>query len=196
MKKLVMLFLFFAAGVSIAQVLTTAQTSGKGGQAIMLTENRLTLEGISVHVPYVMYVRGLAKNFDLYVLAGDTHITGEDQSFSGLGGNLHLIKAGKFDISLFSTASTGLHRRSEAATALLDMATIVSYQASKSWAFYSGLNSLVPVGAIRGKLFTPASYKVNIPVGTAWTKGKYAVFAEIDLGAHSRATGIAIARSF
>lgn len=193
-----MLASIFSTSVISAQVLTTPQTVGKGKQALGFTENRATTEGASSHAPYIVGVWGLSSNLDLYVEAGDTHAIGQDQAFGGVGGNLHLLKIKKFDFSLYGIVTTGFHRRSEASTVFADGALLGGYQINANWAFYTGLNTFAPIGATNNKLFTPGNYKVNAPLGVSWSipKSKWGIIAEVDVGPHSRATGISISKLF
>ena len=191
------LALLASAPSAQAQVLTTGQTLGKGNQLAMVSESRLAVDSVTLNIPYVMYARGLSKEFDLYILLGDTSIFGENQVFAGVGGNLHLFKVGKLDISTLNVVSAGLHRRHESSSVLLNDALIASYAFNARFSLYSGVNALVPVGARERGLFTPPTYKVNVPIGAAFTfkQGKWSLFVEQDIG-RLKATGIGVSRSF
>ncbi len=185
----------YTCGIAGAQVLTTAETLGKGRQAVMFSENRLFVGGDKLNIAYVQYVRGLTKRFDLYVSLGETRIFGENQAWLGLGGNLNLFRVEKVNVSIFNIFSVPVHRRSEASTVLLNSAIVVSRNITERFALYSGVNSLWPIGAKERGLFTPATKKINVPLGTAVFLGKWGIFAESDLG-RLKAVGIGVARLF
>lgn len=73
------LFLSVFLGHAPAQVLTTAETLGRGSQAVMLSENHLFVDGVDLNIAYAQYVRGMSKRFDLYVSFGTTNIQGQNQ---------------------------------------------------------------------------------------------------------------------
>lgn len=191
---IITLSLFAGVFRANAQVLTAGDTLGAGKSAILVSENRLYVDVVDLNIAYVQYVRGLSDRFDLYVSIGETHILGEDQVWFGIGGNLNLMKWRGTSVSLFNVVSTPLHKREQACKALLNSALVVSRNIWRV-GVYSGVNSLIPIGNRVTDLFTPPTYKVNVPLGLVVTAGDWAIFTEADIG-HLKAVGIGIARAF
>ena len=181
--------------VATAQVLTTAQTIGKGSQALMVTENRIYVGGDELNIAYLQYVRGFHPRFDLYASFGGTRIFREDQIWVGLGGNLNVFHSKHADVSLFNVFSTSAHRRHDSSTVLLNSAIVVSHNVNKTLSLYSGMNGLFPIGAKERGLFTPPTKKLNVPIGAGIFRGKWSLFAEVDIGS-LKALGIGIGRTF
>ncbi len=138
---------FLIVTCALSQVLATASTVGKGTEVVIASENHLFVDGVNLNVGYAQYVRGITKTFDLYASVGSTNFGGENQEWVGVGGNLHLFQAAKFDVSLFSVASVPVNRRKEASTVLLNSAVVISREVSKTVTLYSGTNGLFPIGA-------------------------------------------------
>jgi hypothetical protein len=177
-----------------AQALTTAETLGEGAQAVALSENHLFVDGVELNVAYVQYVRGLTSYFDLYGSLGVTGIFGEQQKYVALGGNLHLVKLGGLNFSLFNVCAKPIERCDEASTVLLNSAIVVSYGVNDNLWLYSGANGLFPIGNRDRGLFTPLQNEFNVPVGVGILIGKLNIFAEGDIG-HQKALGILLAYS-
>lgn len=181
--------LFF--GTAHPQVLTTAETLGKGKHALLFTENRLFVEGVQLNIVYGQYVRGLSHRFDLYASVGASRIFEQNQAYVGVGGNYHFFNFEKVHVSSFNIVSSPLHRHGDSSTVLLNSALVVSRSLGKFWA-YSGINLLVPIGAKERGLFTPATKKTNVPVGASFGWGKSLVFVEGDFG-KLKAVGVGVA---
>lgn len=199
MGRQVLCVVLLSTGLTIrdtrAQVLTTAETIGSGTQALMLTENHLWVDGVELNIPYVQWVRGLHDRFDLYASVGATHIFDRDQAWIGVGGNLKLFHRGGTAVSLFNIVSTGLHRREESSTVLLNSAVVVSRKISNAVSVWSGVNALIPIGARDRGVFTPPTKKVNVPVGVGIFHGPWGLFMEVDIG-RLKAVGFGLARTF
>jgi hypothetical protein len=60
-----------------AQVLTTAETLGRGKQAVLVSENRIFVDDARLHLIVGQYVRGLSDRFDLYLVGGATRTDDE-----------------------------------------------------------------------------------------------------------------------
>lgn len=194
-KTIVVLIVLSVATLAEAQVLTTADTIGKGKQAIMLSENHLYDADVDLNVAYLMYIRGLTPRLDLYVSLGETNILGQDQVWVGLGGNARVLSVRGTSVSLFALASIPLHRQKESSTVLLNPAVVVSRMLNARVGIYTGLNVLVPVGARSRGLFTPPSNRLNVPAGVAVVVGNWMLLAEADLG-KMKALGVGISRTF
>ncbi len=188
------LALSFPSGSVLAQVLTTGETLGRGAQAVMLSENHLFVDGVDLNNGYLQYVRGLSGRFDLYVSVGTTHLMRRDQEWVGAGGNLHLFRVRKFAVSWYNVCSLPVNHTTEASTVLLNSALVVSREVNKTITLYSGVNSLLPIGARDRGFFTPMQREFNVPVGAAIFHGKWAVFLEGDIG-HLKMAGVGISRS-
>lgn len=174
-----------------AQVLTTGDTLGKNKQALLGSENHLFVDGVRLNIAYGQYVRGLTDRFDLYLSAGGTNIFRSNQAWIAVGGNLHLFRVEKFSVSLFNNCSLPLNRVKESSTVLLNSAVVVSRSMTKSITLYSGINGLFPIGARSRGVFTPTSRQLNVPAGLAYTRGKWTLFIEGDIG-HTKALGVGI----
>ncbi|HXV26509.1 MAG TPA: hypothetical protein VD862_00560 [Candidatus Paceibacterota bacterium] len=181
-----------AAGAASAQVLTPAETLGKGNDTFFLSENHLFVDGDRLNIAYAGYMRGVTERADVYGYAGVTHIFGEDQVWLGIGGNVRLFRYKGFTVSSFNVLSTGLHRRSESSTVLWNTAAVVSRNLSQSVSVWSGVNALLPLGNREQGLFTPPDYEWNVPVGASWLiNDRFGVYGEVDFG-HVTAVGVGL----
>jgi hypothetical protein len=180
-----------------AQVLSTAETLGKGTSAVLLSDNVIVPgEDIAnLNIAYGQYARGLHDRFDLYLSSGATTTEGSTQAWIGGGGNLRLARLRKMSISLFTIATVPLTHRDEACVVLLNPAVIVSAPLGGGVSVYSGVNALVPVGERARGIFTPPSTKVNAPIGATYSRGSWGVWGEADVGT-LRAFGIALTYIF
>ena len=204
MKKAVLpaFLLAFLCSSAGAQVLTTADTlGGAGKQAVLVSENRIFVDGARLHLAVGQYVRGLADRFDLYVLAGVTRTDDEtasvviNQAWLGAGGNWNVGQWNGFSASLFGVVSAPVSRRNQASVVLANPAVVISRTIVKDrLALYGGLNALVPIGHRERGWFTPPDTKVNVPAGALIMLGKWGLFAEADIG-HLKALGFGLARS-
>ncbi len=195
MKKVLTLVFALLASSASAQVLTTAETLGKGKQMVVVSENHLDDAGTGINIAYAMYIRGLTSRFDLYTAVGETHLLGEGQAWAAVGGNAKLFSARKISVSLFTLASVPLHRFSEASPVLLNTALVVSRPISSKLSVYSGVNTLVPIGNRDQAFFTPAQNKLNFPLGASLALGNWGITAEADLG-KMKAVGVALSRTY
>lgn len=201
MRKLVLVFLLCFFTISAhAQVLITGETGGKNGKALLISANALMPEGLNLFNAYVQFGYGLTSRFDGFVSYGNISALGQTQHYFGVGGNLNLFKRnqekGWADISWFNVVSIPLHRRKEASTILLNTAVVVSRPVGKI-TVYSGLNFLIPLGAVRDKLFTPPEIFINVPVGASFTLSKRWIFyGEYDAGTNLKTAGIGFLRIF
>lgn len=189
------LFVVIFARAGECQVLTTGQTLGKNNQVLMMSENRLFVDGVDLNIAYAQYARGLNKRFDFYGSVGETSIFGRNQTWLGAGGNLHLFTAKKMDASFFNVASTPLNRPREASMVLLNSALVVSRPVTQLLTLYTGLNGLFPIGARARGIFTPTTNKMNVPIGLNVSGKKWGLFVEGDIG-RLKSVGIGIGRSF
>jgi hypothetical protein len=180
-----------------AQVLTTAETLGKGKSGLLVTDNVIVPgEGIAnLNIAYGQFVRGLSDRFDLYVSAGATTTEGSTQAWLGGGGNLRLARIRKVSVSFFTVASVPLNHRDEACRVLWNPAIVASVPVNATLSIYSGVNSLVPIGDRARGIFTPPSTKVNVPIGAMVALGPWAVWGEADFGT-LRAFGVGLSRVF
>ena len=182
-NKISGLAIFFClASLMNAQVLTTAETLGKGKQVGFASENRLYVDGFMLNIAYAQYIRGLTNSLDLYLSIGDTRTSQQDQGFVGAGFNYHLFKVEKISVSSFNILSTGVNSRKDSSTVLLDSAIIASRNINKTLGVYSGINSLWPIGARERGLFTPPDKKINVPIGLTISHDAWTIFFEYDIG--------------
>ena len=198
----ILLALLAPAAPAHAQVLTTAETLGRGKQAVLASENRIFVDGARLHLLVGQYVRGLTDRLDLYLVAGDTRTDDEtttlviDQAWLGIGGNWSLGQWKDFHASLFAVVSVPINRRDQASLVLANPAVVVSRTVVKDrLALYTGINALVPLGHRERGWFTPPDTKVNVPAGALIMLGKWGVFAEADIG-HLKAIGLGLTRGF
>ena len=203
MKSLsAVLVLLICCAAADAQVLTTAETLGRGKQAVLFSENRIFVDDARLHLIVGQYVRGLSDRFDLYLVGGATRTDDETgtsvitQFWLGAGGNWNLAQWKGFRVSLFGVVSAPVTRRDQASDVLANPALIVSRTVVPNrLVLYSGLNALVPVGHRERGWFTPPDTKVNVPAGALIMLGQWSVFAEADIG-HLKAVGLGLARGF
>jgi hypothetical protein len=185
-----------------AQVLTTANTLGKGAQGALVSDNRIFVDDARLHIIVGQYVRGLTDRVDLYLLASDTRTYDEaatsvlDQFSLGVGANCTLTRWNGFSVSLFGIVSVPVTRRDQASDVLVNPALVVSRTVVKDrLALFGGVNALVPVGHRPRGWFTPPDTKVNAPAGALVILGKWGVFGEVDIG-HLTAVGVGLSRVF
>ena len=188
--------LLFAARAG-GQVLSTAETLGKGKSAVLASDNVIVpgADISNLNIAYGQFARGLNDRFDLYLSAGATTTDGSTQAWIGGGGNVRLARVRKISVSLFSVATVPLTRRDQACQVLLNPALIVSAPLGSKLSVYSGVNSLVPIGDRARGIFTPPSTKVMAPIGATYAIGPWGLWAEADFGT-LRAFGAAVTRMF
>jgi hypothetical protein len=197
----VVLVLAALCSTAEAQVLATADTLGSGKQAVLLSENRIFVDGFRLHIVVGQYARGLADRLDLYLAAGVTRTDDEtattvNQPWLGVGGNWNVARWKGFSASLFGIVSVPLTRRDQASVVLANPALIVSRTLIQDrLALYGGVNALVPIGRRERGLFTPPDAKFNFPAGALIMLGKWGLFGEVDIG-HLKALGFGLARAF
>jgi hypothetical protein len=190
--------LLILSGSTAAQVLTTAETLGKG-RAVTAAENHLWVDGASINGAWVEYAYALSPRFDLYLYPVWTISTGgQNQQCFGIGGNFHLFQYHRIDAALFNVWSTPLSRQKQASTVLSDVAPIVNYEfKNKKWPVpYSGLNFVFPVGATSRGPFTPPGKEVNVPAGAAFSWRKMTFFIEGDFWSRNNAAALAATYSW
>lgn len=188
------LFTCVLCGAADAQVLTTAETLGRAKQAVLVSENRIFVDGARLHLVVGQYVRGITDRFDLYVVAGVTRTDNqpgtavESQGWAGAGGNVALGEWKGFRASFFGVVSVPFSRRGEASEVLANPAVVVSRTIVKDrLALYTGVNALVPIGHRDRGWFTPTTVHVNVPAGALIMLGKW--------GASLRRISVTCARS-
>jgi hypothetical protein len=189
--------LLVAAVSADAQVLSTAETLGKGKSGLLVSENVIDPgAGIpNLNLAYGEYARGLSDRFDLYLAAGATATDGATQWWAGGGGNLRLARIRKVSLSFFTMAALPITRRDEACLVLWNPALIASVPLNKALTLYSGVNALVPIGDRQRGVFTPPSAKVNAPLGATYAIGSWGVWGEADIGP-LKAVGLGLTRMF
>ncbi len=206
MKKIIVC-LVAAVGILLAdqapaQVLATAETGGKGNHAVLVSANGLYPEGLTLFNAYGQYVYGLTDYIDVTVAYGNISALGESQNYVGLGWNAVLLRRSQafVDVSFFNVITLPLSNRSQASTVVMTPAVVVSRPmtvAGKSITIYSGLNSLVPIGATQNKLFTPPETLFNVPIGISMPLSKkWIVCAEVDPGTNLKTLGLGVVRTF
>ena len=196
------LALALSCAAADAQVLTTAETLGKGKQAVLFSENRVFVDGARLHLIVGQYVRGLTDHFDLYLVGGATRTDDEagtsviTQFWLGAGGNWNFGQWRGFRASLFCVVSAPVTRRDQASDVLANPALVVSRTVvSNRLVLYSGLNALVPIGHRERGWFTPPDTKINVPAGALIMLGPWGIFGEADIG-HLKAVGVGLTRGF
>lgn len=185
-----------------AQVLVTGETGGKGGRAVFLSANGLFPEGLELFNVYGQLAYGLTNNLDGMVVYGNISALGETQHYVGFGWNMTLIRRSQafVDVSFFNVTTMPLHRRGEASTVLTTPALVVSRPITvggRSLGLYTGLNATVPIGQVKGKLFTPPETLWNVPIGVSTTfAGNWSLYVETDIGPNLKTVGIGVLRVF
>lgn len=187
---------------TLAQVLVTGETGGKGNQTVFLSANGLFPEGLRLFNAYGQYVYGLNNRVDVLAAYGNISALSQSQQYIGMGWNAHLFKRNRtfVDVSFFNVVTLPLNKRKDASTVLMTPAIVASRPlsiAGKPLAVYSGISFLVPIGAVKDKLFTPPETFINIPVGVSIPLGrKWFFYAEVDPGTNLTTTGFGLARTF
>jgi hypothetical protein len=184
----------FAFPVS-AQVLTIADTIGKGKNAILVSDNQIFVDEFRLNIAYGQWVRGLGNRFDLYAAAGETTTEGLTQAWVGGGGNLALFKAGRVSVSAFNVATVPVTRRDQACQVLLNSALVTSVPLGSRVFVYSGVNGLIPIGDRARGVFTPPDTKFNVPLGATVAFGPWGLWGEFDAGP-LHAVGVGLTRIF
>ncbi len=199
---LVAIFSLASSSIASAQVLTTADTLGRGAQGVLASDNHIWVDDVRLHIIVGQYVRGLSGSVDLYVLASDTRTEDEagtaviNQFSVGAGGNWRVARFKGFSVSIFGIVSVPLTRRDQASDVLANPAVVISRTViADRLALYSGVNALVPIGHRSRGWFTPPDTKVNVPAGALIMLGKWGIFAEVDIGP-LKALGIGLSRTF
>lgn len=164
-------------GISFGQVMVTAEPSGSGKNSLQVALSYETEDEYGTHIPYVSYVRGVGA-LDVYVSAGTTLYQAQAQVWVSGGGNLRLLKVGKNSLSVFGTIKTPLHRKQDAARALLNSAVVVSRQLGQV-SVYVAFNVVKPLGEPGSGFFTPAKDQFKIPIGAAIRMDNMTMFVEI-----------------
>jgi|SRR3989344_7113211 len=203
-RVLITFFFVVTFGTSslFAQVLATGETGGKGNSAVFVSVNGLFPEGLTLFNAYGQYVYGVTDKVDVAVVYGNISALGGTQNYVGFGWNATLLKRDRafVDVSFFNVTTIPVHRRSEASTILTTPAIIVSRPVTikgKKAALYSGINATVPIGQVKGKLFTPPEVLWNVPAGfsTALSE-KWAVYIETDIGTNLNTFGVGFLKIF
>lgn len=157
---LVLLFGVFFISSASAQVLATAETGGKGNQAVLVSVNGLFPEGLELFNIYGQYIYGVTGRLDMGLVYGNISSLGRTQHYAGLGWNLNIFRRDQVfvDISFFGAATVPLNKRDEASTAFTAPALVVSRPVTvygRSVSLYSGVTTNVPISRTADKLFTP-----------------------------------------
>lgn len=205
MKRILVGFAILSALFSAkasAQVLATAETGGKGNQAVFFSANGLYPEGLTLFNAYGQYVYGLTDRVDVMAAYGNISALGENQNYIGFGWNAVVLrrKQAFVDVSFFNVITVPLSKRSQSSTVLMNPALVVSRPievAGKPMTFYSGVNFTVPVGSVKDKLFTPPETLVNVPIGVSVPlSSKWILCLEADPGTNLKALGVGIVKVF
>jgi hypothetical protein len=178
-----------------AQVLTTADTLGRGKTGVLLSENEIRVDTFRLNIAYGEYAHGLTDRFDLYAAAGETTTEGLTQFWIGGGGNVHLAKIRRVSLSAFNIASVPLTRRDQACRLLLNSALVASMPVRPNVFVYSGVNSLIPIADRARGVFTPPDTKFNVPIGATIGLGPWGIWGELDAGP-LHAVGVGVTRLF
>lgn len=189
--------LFFGYDLN-AQVLATGETGGKDSKAVFFTANGLFPEGLRLFNTYGQYVYGATNNLDLMFTYGNISALGRTQHYGGVGWNMNFLKRDKafVDISFFNVVTVPFNKTGEASTILMTPAVVVSRPVGKA-TLYGGLSSIVPVGKVKDKLFTPPETFFSVPMGfSAKLSENWIVCVEFDAGTNLKSTGIGFLKIF
>ena len=181
------------------QVLVTGETGGAGGQAVMVSANRLTPNdyGTLTNI-WAQYGYGLSDRVDVFAAYGNISVFGGTQHYLSAGSNIGILRRARhgLDVSFFDSASVPLTRRGKASIVLVNFALVASHPVtigSTAITPYGGFNTLLPIGERARGVFTPietlhtAIVGVTIPIGTAWS-----TYAEYNPGPGIRCGGAGI----
>lgn len=182
-----------------AQVLITGETGGAGGQAVVLSANRLAPKDFGTLTNYwAQYGYGLNDRVDLFAVYGNISVFGDTQHYLGAGSNIGILRRSRhgLDLSFFNNASVALTRRDQAATVLFTLALVASHPVTVGSVVitpYGGFNTLMPIGQRAQGVFTPVETLHTGIVGLAIPLSKsWSTLAEYDPGPGIHTAGIAL----
>jgi hypothetical protein len=190
------LVIILSSAASIqAQVLTTADTLGKGTQALFVSYNVLREGDARLNVGYGLYSLGLTSRFDVYAGIGQTHTDGKSQAWVAFGGNLNIFAGKNVSVSFLNVESIALNRSDEASVLLSNLAVVVSRRITSTVSIYTGLNAFIPIGSRSRGVFTPTDNEFNVPIGCSFSIGDWSLAVESDIG-KLKAIGLGVTRVF
>lgn len=192
------LFTIFGLLITVssqAQVLSTADTLGKGKNLLAVSENHLEDAGVGINIAYLQYIKGVNRNLDLYLSIGQTDLLDESQQWIGLGWNAHMVSIKGVSVSFYTNTTIPLGNTQIGSAVLVNPAIVVSHSVNSRLTLYTGVNALVPIGSQSSRFFTPMTTKVNVPVGASVIFGNWGVVGEVDFGSQ-KAVGVALSRTF
>lgn len=201
MRCLAALFFSILAGTAPAgaQVLITGETGGAGGQAVMVTANRLAPKDFGTLANFwAQYGYGLSDRVDVFAVYGRISVFGDSQQYVGGGSNISLFKrrGHGLDVSFFTNATVPVTRRDQAATALATLALVASRPVTLGSIVmtpYGGFNTLLPIGHRERGVFTPVEALhtgiagLAVPIDKAWS-----AYAEYNPGPGLQSAGVGI----
>lgn len=174
--------LLFVAAVLPAQIISTAETSGRGKTTYILAPNLSSYAGSRGNGGYIWLGHGLTDNFDFFTIDGWSTTGEATQFWLGLGSNTHFGKVAGVDVGLYDYVTMPVTRRREASTVFLNVALVASKHVGPVVP-YLGANANVPLGhAAEQCVFTPPKTELNFPIGIAIPIGKYCFYGEVDAG--------------
>lgn len=200
----VVLMALIVASVSFAQVMSTADTLGKGKNALFLGTAPTWVSGGDMGTAnFVQVWHGFTDRIDGF--CGVAVFTVPDQAqangLCGINANLVQVKPkddpkapSKFSVSTFQMVATGLHARKDSSTFWWYPAVIANTNVpvgKTTLSPYVGYAVTVPVGNIENKVFTFDQPVHNVPVGLAITRGRFVFFAEYDVPVHGPKVNVA-----
>ena len=180
MRSLGLLTLLLVASVN-AQVISTAETSGRGKTTFLGSVNGNRYAGVNGTGGYFWAGRGMTDSFDLFTIDGWSTVPGATQAWVGAGSNLRFAKLAGWDMSLYQYATTPVNRRGMASTLLYDACWINSRHVGPVVP-YVGLNAVVPIGNRNQSAFTPPKTEYTLPIGLSVPSGKAFLYFEADVG--------------
>ena len=164
-----------------AQVISTAETSGRGKTTLLGSFNANRYAGVSGTGGYFWGGRGITDSFDVFTIDGWSTVPRATQAWVGAGSNLRFAKLFGWDMSLYQYATTPVNRRAMASTLLYDACWINSRHVG-AVVPYIGVNAIVPIGNRNQSTFTPPRTEYNVPIGLSVPVGKTSVYFEVDAG--------------
>lgn len=164
-----------------AQVISTAETSGKGKTTYIASLNANRYQGVNGSGGYVWVGRGVTDRLDVFTIDGWSTVPGATQFWVGVGSNFRFAQLAGWDMSLYQYLTTPLNRRQEASAVLYDACWINSRHVGKAVP-YVGVNAVVPIGNTHQATFTPPRTEFNFPVGVAIPARNVFLYLEADLG--------------
>jgi hypothetical protein len=195
----VLMFCLASAVTASGQILLTAETGGAGSHALAVSANRIAPKDFgTLDNFWAQYGYGLTDRADVFAQYGNISVFGETQHYVAAGANVGVLRRDQagVDVSFFSSVSTPVTRRDQAATVLGTFALVASRPipiGSFVVTPYGGMETVAPAGHRDRGIFTPVEtlhagiVGAAVPLRKDWT-----AYFEYNPGSNLRSAGAGI----